>query len=105
MTIGRLPLFMGALLFLVMTSCGVTRTQRIGLPESSRAARSVVAAIRDQVEAEFQQHLGVNHAAVVTTLARLSPRKIPSDKKRAREHRRWLPTGKYVPNRGLGQTG
>ena len=60
---------MGALLFLVMTGCGVTRTQRIGLPESSRTARSVVATMRDQVEGEFQQHLGVNHAAVVTILA------------------------------------
>ncbi len=77
MTVGRLPLFMGALLFLVMTSCGVTRTQRIGLPESSRAARSVVATMRDQVEGEFQQHLGVNHAAVVTTLAR--PKTFPAN--------------------------
>ena len=68
MTIGRLPLFMDALLFLVMTSCGGTRTQRIGLPESSRAARSVVTTIRDQVEGELLEHLGVNHAAAVTTL-------------------------------------
>jgi len=67
-TVDRFALFMGSLLFLVMTSCGVTPTQRIGLPESSRAARSVVATIRDQVEEEFQQHVGVNHAAVVTTL-------------------------------------
>jgi len=66
--VGRLPLFMGALLFLVLTSCGVTRTQRIGLPESSRAAGSVVARIREQVEGEIQQHVGVDQAAVVSTL-------------------------------------
>ncbi len=65
---GRLPLFTGALLFLVLTSCGVTRTQRIGLPESSHAARSVVATIRNQVEAEILQYVGAHHTAVVTTL-------------------------------------
>ncbi len=66
-TVGRSSLFMGVFLFLVMTSCGVTRTQRIGLPESSRAARSLVATIRNQVEAEAQ-YMGVYQAAVVTTL-------------------------------------
>ena len=65
---GRFSLFMGALLFLVLTSCSSTRTQRIGLPESSDAARSVVATIRVQVEGELLQHVGVNQAAVVTTL-------------------------------------
>ena len=68
MAVGRFTLLIGTLLFMVLTSCNPARTQRIGLPESSRAARSVVATIRDQVEVEFQQHLGVNHAAVVTTL-------------------------------------
>ncbi len=68
MTIGRLSPFMGVLLFLVLTSCSPTRTQRIGLPESSRAPRSVVATVRDQVEGELLQHVGVNHTAVVTTL-------------------------------------
>ncbi len=65
--VGRFPLFMAALLFLVVTSCSPSRTQRIGLPESSRAARSLVATIRNQVEAEVQ-YVGVYHAAVVTTL-------------------------------------
>ena len=59
---------MGVLPFLVLTSCSVTRTQRVGLPESSRAAGSVVATIQEQVEEEIQQHVGVNHAAVVSTL-------------------------------------
>jgi len=67
-TVGRFSLFMGALLFLVLTSCGVPRTQCIGLPESSRAARSVVATIRDQMEGELLQYVGVNYTAVVTTL-------------------------------------
>ena len=66
--VARVPFFMGTLLFLVLTSCSSTRTQRIGLPESSRAARSMVATMRDQVEEEIQQYLGVNQTAVVTTL-------------------------------------
>jgi len=61
-------LFMGALPFLVLTSCSLTRTQHIGLPESSRAARSLVATIRDQVEGKLLQYVGVNHSAVVATL-------------------------------------
>ena len=68
-TIGRLPIFMGALIFLALTSCSPTRTQRIGLPESSRAPRSAVAMMQDQVETELRQHVRVTHAAVVTTLA------------------------------------
>ena len=65
---GRFSLFMGALLLLVLTSCSPTRTPRIALPESSHAAGSVVARMREQVESEFQQHLGANHTAVVSTL-------------------------------------
>ncbi len=76
-TVGRFPLFMAALLFLVVTSCSPSRTQRIGLPESSRAARSLVATIRKQVEAEILQYVGVNHAAVVTTLT--GPQTFPAN--------------------------
>jgi len=75
-TVGPSSLFMGVFLFLVMTSCGVTRTQRVGLPESSRAARSLVATIRNQVEAEVQ-YVGVYHAAVVTTLT--APETFPAN--------------------------
>jgi len=65
---GRFSLFMGTLLFLVLTSCSPTRTPRIALPESSHAAGSVVTRMREQVEEEVLQHVGVNHTAVVTTL-------------------------------------
>ena len=65
---GRFSLFMGVLLFLVLTSCSPTRTPRIALPESSHAAGSVVTRMREQVEEEVLQHVGVNHTAVVTTL-------------------------------------
>ena len=94
MTVTRLPLFMGALLFLVLTSCSLTRTQRVGLPESSRTVRSVVATIQEQVEAE-KQHVGVNQAAVVTTLT--VPETFPANFKQTRYSRHSPTLGKEWP--------
>ena len=68
MTVGRFTLLIGTLLFMVLTSCNPARTPRIALPESSHTSRSLVTTMQAQVEAEFQQHLGTNQTAVVSTL-------------------------------------